>query len=94
MCNDTDLEVFTFRDFAKSYMGALKLSPDGFVQMALQLAYYRTSGGETCFTYESGSTRKFRKGRVDNIRSSHPEAKAWVKAMEDKVRSMFRAVDV
>ncbi len=34
-------------------------------------------------TYESASLRRFRQGRVDNIRSSTPEALAFVKAMTD-----------
>lgn len=33
------------------------------------------------FSYESASTRRFRHGRVDNIRSSHPEALGWVTQM-------------
>lgn len=32
-------------------------------------------------TYESASIRRFQEGRVDNIRSSTPEALAFVKAM-------------
>ena len=35
------------------------MSPDAFVQMAMQLAYYRHTGGELCGTYESIMTRAF-----------------------------------
>lgn len=55
-------------------------SPDGYVQLALQLAYYKLYGKLTA-TYESASTRRFALGRVDNIRSASPEALAWVQAM-------------
>jgi choline O-acetyltransferase len=51
---------------------------------------------ELTFSYESASTRRYRLGRVDNIRSSHPEALAWATAMEaaaatdDDRRNRFR----
>ena len=32
-------------------------------------------------TYESASTRRFRYGRVDNIRAASPAALKWVKSM-------------
>lgn len=38
-------------------------------------------------TYESASTRRFRFGRVDNIRAAHPESLAFVKIMSDKAAS-------
>jgi hypothetical protein len=34
-----------------------------------------------CSTYESASTRRFRKGRVDNIRANSCEALEWVQSM-------------
>lgn len=34
-------------------------------------------------TYESGSLRRFKYGRVDNVRSATPEVLAWVKIMDD-----------
>ena len=40
--------------------------------------------GELCATYESASIRRFQSGRVDSIRSSHPEALEWVKTMVNK----------
>lgn len=33
-------------------------------------------------TYESASTRRFRHGRVDNIRANSCEALAWIKSMQ------------
>ena len=80
--NDTDVEVLFFRDFGKIFMKACKCSPDAFVQMSLQLAYY-TIYKKLCPTYESASTRRFHWGRVDAIRASHSEALAWVKSMKD-----------
>lgn len=37
--------------------------------------------GVLCSTYESASLRRFRQGRVDNIRSAHAQARAWAAAM-------------
>ena len=31
----------TFSDFGKEILKMFKLSPDGFIQMAIQLAYYK-----------------------------------------------------
>lgn len=61
-------------------MKSCKVSPDVFVQLALQLAHYRIHGKLTS-TYESASVRRFRRGRVDCIRAASPEALAWVQAM-------------
>ena len=38
-------------------------------------------------TYESASIRRFRKGRVDNIRACSLEALEWVKAMVGETKS-------
>ncbi|CAI9571045.1 unnamed protein product, partial [Staurois parvus] len=58
------------------------MSPDAFIQLSLQLAFYRCHR-KLVPTYESASIRRFRMGRVDNIRSSTAEALAFVKAMVD-----------
>ena len=38
---DIDLEVLHFNSFGKGFMKIAGVSPDGFIQMALQLAYHR-----------------------------------------------------
>lgn len=60
----------------------LKMGPDSFVQMALQLAYYRDQGTLTS-TYESATMRTFHHGRTDTILSLTSEARAFVEAMEN-----------
>ena len=52
-----------------SFIKKQNMSPDAFLQVALQCAYHRIYCRLPC-SYESGSTRRFRNGRVDNIRSS------------------------
>ena len=41
LVNDTDLKAFIFTDFGKKFMKSVNLSPDGFLQLAFQLAYYK-----------------------------------------------------
>jgi len=43
-------------DKGKSFMKKLRLSPDGYMQMSLQLAFYRLHK-EIPKTYETGTTR-------------------------------------
>ncbi|XP_042611266.1 choline O-acetyltransferase-like [Cyprinus carpio] len=82
LVRNLDMNVFTFTVYGKEFIKQQKMSPDTFIQLALQLAFYRCHR-RLVFTYESASLRRFRQGRVDNIRSSTPEALAFVKAMTD-----------
>jgi hypothetical protein len=61
---------------------AAKVSPDSFIQQALQLAWYRDQGYVTA-TYESASTRGFLHGRTETIRSVTSDSRAFVGAMLD-----------
>lgn len=58
------------------------VSPDAYIQMALQLAYYRDAN-RFCLTYEATMTRLFREGRTETVRPLTLESAAWVKAMDD-----------
>lgn len=80
LVKDLDFQVFRFIGYGKEFIKSCKVSPDVYIQLALQLAYYRLYGKLTA-TYESASTRRFRLGRVDCIRSASPEALEWVKAV-------------
>ncbi|KAJ9056857.1 hypothetical protein DSO57_1028575 [Entomophthora muscae] len=59
-----------------------KTSPDAYIQMAIQLAYFNMYG-KCVSTYESGSTRKFKHGRTDVIRTLSNESLAFCEAMAD-----------
>jgi carnitine O-palmitoyltransferase 1, liver isoform len=69
--------------FGKGFIKTCRVSPDAYIQMALQLAYYRDFG-KFSLTYEASMTRLFREGRTETVRSCTIESAAWVKAMEDK----------
>ena len=57
-------------------------SPDSVVQMALQLAQGRDQG-EFVATYEAATTRRFRHGRTETVRSCSTASVAFARAMDD-----------
>ena len=79
----------------------LKLSPDGAMQMAFQLAHHKMRGGLLPSTYEAASTAAFKHGRTETIRSATPEAAKFVAAFakgssasaSEKAGLMRKAID-
>ena len=45
LCEDVDLHIMMHRAYGKGFIKTCKVSPDAYIQLALQLAYYRVSGG-------------------------------------------------
>ncbi|CAH1800298.1 unnamed protein product [Owenia fusiformis] len=86
LLNDVDLHLMMHDAYGKGLMKKCKTSPDAFIQMALQLAYYRDAG-RVCLTYEAAMTRLFRGGRTETVRSCTVESTNFVKAMEDKSKT-------
>nr|XP_043906778.1 carnitine O-palmitoyltransferase 1, liver isoform [Solea senegalensis] len=94
LADDVDCHVFPFREFGKGRIKKLRVSPDAFIQISLQLAYFRDRGG-FCLTYEASMTRLFREGRTETVRSCSNESSAFVKALdggeaEEQCRHLFR----
>ncbi|XP_059054607.1 choline O-acetyltransferase [Achroia grisella] len=83
---DLDFKVYTYRGYGREFMKSCRTSPDVYIQLALQYAYYKMYG-YLVSTYESASLRRFRAGRVDNIRSAHEAARAWAEAMSSADKS-------
>ncbi|XP_049419022.1 carnitine O-palmitoyltransferase 1, liver isoform-like isoform X1 [Epinephelus fuscoguttatus] len=81
LADDVDLHVFRFEDFGKGKVKKCRVSPDAFIQMALQLAYYRDQG-RFCLTYEASMTRLFKEGRTETVRSCTSESSAMVRALD------------
>jgi carnitine O-acetyltransferase len=77
-----DVKVTVFEEYGKNHIKKMKLSPDGYAQMAIQLAYFKTYG-KCVPTYESAQTRKFGFGRTETCRSCTTESVEWVKAMQN-----------
>ncbi|KAI8976791.1 hypothetical protein BDB01DRAFT_844408 [Pilobolus umbonatus] len=72
-----------YNEYGSSFMKKAKVSPDAWLQMVYQLAYYRQYG-KPCPTYESASTRKFLTGRTETVRSCSAETLAFTKAWDNK----------
>ncbi|XP_016889647.1 choline O-acetyltransferase b [Cynoglossus semilaevis] len=83
LVNNLDMDVYKFEAYGKEFIKKQRMSPDAFIQVALQLAFYKCRG-RLVSTYESASIRRFQQGRVDNIRSATREALAFVKSMTDE----------
>uniref|UniRef100_A0A669BHA2 Carnitine O-acetyltransferase n=1 Tax=Oreochromis niloticus TaxID=8128 RepID=A0A669BHA2_ORENI len=94
MVQDLDVKVLLFSHFGKNVPKKHKLSPDAFVQMALQLAYFRIYN-ICCSTYESASLRMFKYGRTDAIRSTTADSLEFVQAMQDPAKQAIhgQAID-
>nr|XP_040053614.1 carnitine O-acetyltransferase isoform X2 [Gasterosteus aculeatus aculeatus] len=93
LAQDLDMRVVVFGHFGKNIPKAHKMSPDAFIQMALQLAYYRMHKC-CCATYESASLRMFRLGRTDTIRSASSASATFVKAFDDPSKQNTEKVDL
>eukprot|EP00753_Platysulcus_tardus_P020098 PLAT7745.1.p1 GENE.PLAT7745.1~~PLAT7745.1.p1 ORF type:complete len:657 (-),score=282.45 PLAT7745.1:88-1803(-) len=84
LVSDVDLHIACFYAFGRAHIKKLRLSPDAFIQAAMQLAYFRLHG-RFVLTYESAMTRLFQLGRTDTIRSASDSCCAWVRAMQRRV---------
>ncbi|POI28831.1 hypothetical protein CIB84_007419, partial [Bambusicola thoracicus] len=80
--SDLQLACYAFTSFGKALIKKRKLHPDTFVQLALQLAYYKCHGRPGC-CYETAMTRRFYHGRTETIRPCTMEAVEWCKSMLD-----------
>ncbi|VDL77513.1 unnamed protein product, partial [Nippostrongylus brasiliensis] len=78
--DDLDMVVYTFKRYGKNFPKSVKISPDSFIQMAFQLAFYRIHSALPP-TYETATLRKFDEGRTENIRSPNTMAEMFVKKM-------------
>ncbi|KAL7641358.1 UNVERIFIED_CONTAM: hypothetical protein RMT77_008497 [Armadillidium vulgare] len=84
--DDLDLILINHTRFGKGFIKSVRVSPDAFIQIALQFAYYRDAG-KFCQTYEASSTRIYQHGRTETIRSCTKESCKFVRAMVDRKKS-------
>jgi carnitine O-palmitoyltransferase 1, liver isoform len=52
LLSDVDLRVMMFDDYGKGFIKRCNVSPDAYIQMALQLAYYRVSKVRSAWSNE------------------------------------------
>ncbi|KAI0069154.1 acyltransferase ChoActase/COT/CPT [Artomyces pyxidatus] len=88
LITDSDDSVLWFSDYGADWIkGVARLAPDAYVQMALQLAWYKTRGTFTA-TYETVLTRLFDRGRTETIRTLTSDSRAFVLTMVDPSTSL------
>lgn len=91
-----ELRVQAYQGYGKGLIKKFKCSPDAYVQMLIQLAYYKLYGKNRP-TYESAATRKFQQGRTETCRSVSDESVAFCQAMANpeigraECEKLFRA---
>uniref|UniRef100_A0A3B5A8U2 Carnitine O-acetyltransferase-like n=1 Tax=Stegastes partitus TaxID=144197 RepID=A0A3B5A8U2_9TELE len=91
--HDMDLEVLSFDHFGKSALKAHKMSPDAFIQIAIQLAYYRMHQ-RPCPSYETASLRTFKDGGIDIFPTTSSASVAFLKAFDDpKKQGVYGLLD-
>ena len=96
---NTSTRVIAFKEFGKDRIKSLNVSPDAFVQLALQIAMYRVFG-KCKSIYEVASTRRFQNGRTEVLRSVSAESYRFIINMlseacgrEAKADSLRKAAD-
>ncbi|KAI8906057.1 acyltransferase ChoActase/COT/CPT [Gorgonomyces haynaldii] len=90
---DSDVIVHHFKGYGSDFIKRLKVSPDAFVQMCLQLTFYRIHG-YCAGVYETSSTRQFLHGRTETCRSLTPAAKAFVLGFNNPTYSVQKKLEL
>lgn len=93
LINDIHLRIYVHDRYGKGLMKKCQLSPDAFIQMALQLAYYRDAG-RFSLTYEASMTRLFREGRTETVRPISIQSADWVKSMLDETSTNEKRIEL
>lgn len=73
-----DCQALEFKKYGKAFITGHGFSPDAFVQMAFQAAYFGLYGRIEC-TYEPAMTKAFLHGRTEAIRTVQPQSVEFVK---------------
>uniref|UniRef100_A0AC35TXD6 Carn_acyltransf domain-containing protein n=1 Tax=Rhabditophanes sp. KR3021 TaxID=114890 RepID=A0AC35TXD6_9BILA len=78
LTDKVDATIHTFKGFGKSAIKKMQLSPDSFIQLALNLAFFKIHKNQPT-TLEAVSLRKFKEGRTETIRLPTVETADFVK---------------
>lgn len=81
--SDTQTRIINFTQFGKNRIKTFKVSPDAFIQIALQLAEYKHYG-RCSSAYEAIMTRSFSQGRIDVLYTVSSESKAFIEQFENQ----------
>ncbi|KAL7809883.1 Choline/Carnitine o-acyltransferase domain-containing protein [Trichoderma aethiopicum] len=96
LIEQNEFQCLDFSTYGKHFITSMGFSPDAFVQMAFQAAYYGLYGRVEC-TYEPAMTKTFLHGRTEAIRPVTDESVDFVQTfwadnpLERKVEALKRA---
>ncbi|KAF3766315.1 hypothetical protein M406DRAFT_290756 [Cryphonectria parasitica EP155] len=96
LIEQNEFECLDFQSYGKNFITSMGFSPDAFVQMAFQAAYYGLYGRVEC-TYEPAMTKMYLHGRTEAVRSVSEESVHFVQTFwgdnpaEQKVEALKRA---
>ena len=97
--NSFDLKVLNYHNYSADLIKKFKCSPDAFLEMIFQLAYYKMYGINRP-TSETASTSQFKDGRTETCRSVSKESVMFTQAMSNpnisdsaKLRAARKAID-
>ncbi|CDR37639.1 CYFA0S01e13894g1_1 [Cyberlindnera fabianii] len=84
LISQNEFAVLEFDSYGSDTIKKLKCSPDAFVQMSFQAAYYALYGKVEC-TYEPAMTKQFLHGRTEAIRTVSMESNLFVRRFFENV---------
>ncbi|XP_039951311.1 carnitine O-acetyltransferase isoform X1 [Bactrocera tryoni] len=93
LAENLHVNVLHFQDYGKGFLKQQKLSPDSYIQIALQYAYYKLHKVPAA-QYESAHLRIYINGRTETIRSCSNESVAFAKAMLDECADNKKRVEL
>jgi carnitine O-acetyltransferase len=96
LIEQNEFQCLDFSTYGKNFITSMGFSPDAFVQMAFQAAYYGLYGKVEC-TYEPAMTKVFLHGRTEAVRPVTDESVNFVQTfwgdnpLENKVEALMKA---
>lgn len=96
LIEQNEFQCLDFQAYGKNFITSMGFSPDAFVQMAFQAAYYGLYGRVEC-TYEPAMTKMYLHGRTEAVRTVSDESVHFVQTFwadnpaEQKVEALKRA---
>ncbi|SPQ27566.1 9cc5c610-93d2-470b-8bc1-a6008a8f7542 [Thermothielavioides terrestris] len=98
LIEQNEFECLDFNAYGKNFITSMGFSPDAFMQMAFQAAYYGLYGRVEC-TYEPAMTKMYLHGRTEAIRTVSEESVNFVQTFwadnpaEQKVEALRKACE-
>lgn len=84
LISQTEFAVLEFKGYGSDQIKKFGCSPDAFVQMSFQAAYYALYGRVEC-TYEPAMTKQFLHGRTEAIRTVSNESNLFVRKFFENI---------